>query len=271
MNLHLGLYNNILKDPDDDLPRLVMADWLEERNNPGDAERSQFIKLQLEYAKFQEEEPIASYYYCKTSDSLSHYCSHCRWREKVHPILRKQELLLERYGHLWFDNFGLKKSELFYNYKIQGKVYHPRWIWRRGFIYGISCKLGDWWNKGRQIAKLFPLQRVELVDRIPRVIGDYLGWNWAADSEVYNRNPSLPCEIWHLLSKGEIVEFDNQQINYHLTDFNVYFPSHWKWYINPICFHAAVELSSQSLDELNSEWEEMPLIDLSNSCLKWAE
>lgn len=38
--------------PDDDLPRLVFADWLDERNGPGDAERSEFIRVQIELAKW---------------------------------------------------------------------------------------------------------------------------------------------------------------------------------------------------------------------------
>ena len=38
----------VLADPDADLPRLVYADWLEER---GEAERAEFIRVQVELAR----------------------------------------------------------------------------------------------------------------------------------------------------------------------------------------------------------------------------
>ena len=41
--------------PDDDLPRLVFADWLEER---GDAERAEFIRLQCELASAPDSDPM---------------------------------------------------------------------------------------------------------------------------------------------------------------------------------------------------------------------
>jgi uncharacterized protein (TIGR02996 family) len=42
-----ALYRAILESPDDDAPRLVWADWLEEN---GDPERAQFVRLQCELA-----------------------------------------------------------------------------------------------------------------------------------------------------------------------------------------------------------------------------
>src|SRR3954452_707004 len=41
----------ILGQPDDDAPRLVYADWLEEH---GDADRAEFIRLQCELARLPE-------------------------------------------------------------------------------------------------------------------------------------------------------------------------------------------------------------------------
>src|SRR5579871_5981795 len=38
----------ILAAPDDDLPRLIYADWLDER---GDADRAEFIRTQIELAR----------------------------------------------------------------------------------------------------------------------------------------------------------------------------------------------------------------------------
>jgi len=49
----------ILDDPADDTPRLVYADWLDERgdnlNRPADKARARFIRLQVEYARQEPE------------------------------------------------------------------------------------------------------------------------------------------------------------------------------------------------------------------------
>lgn len=41
----------ILADPDDDLPRLVFADWLEETGHPAHAARAHYIRAQIELAQ----------------------------------------------------------------------------------------------------------------------------------------------------------------------------------------------------------------------------
>jgi uncharacterized protein (TIGR02996 family) len=49
MSPEQGLLRAILEDPDDDAPRLVYADWLEEN---GDADRAAFIRAQVRLAHF---------------------------------------------------------------------------------------------------------------------------------------------------------------------------------------------------------------------------
>src|SRR4051794_26810457 len=45
---------SIIESPEDDAPRLVYADWLEER---GDAARAEFIRVQCQRAGMDEEDP----------------------------------------------------------------------------------------------------------------------------------------------------------------------------------------------------------------------
>src|SRR5437660_4410728 len=47
MSQHEGLLQAVLEAPDDDAPRLIYADWLEEH---GDADRAEFIRVQIERA-----------------------------------------------------------------------------------------------------------------------------------------------------------------------------------------------------------------------------
>ena len=42
----------VLENPDDDTPRLIYADWLEERGDP----RGEFIRVQCELANMTEED-----------------------------------------------------------------------------------------------------------------------------------------------------------------------------------------------------------------------
>src|SRR4051794_40021842 len=49
-----ALLGEILDHPDDDLPRLVYADWLDEHGDPG---RAEFIRVQIERARLPEDDP----------------------------------------------------------------------------------------------------------------------------------------------------------------------------------------------------------------------
>src|SRR5262245_37162751 len=50
MAVEEGFLQAILKAPDDDAPRLIYADWLEERGDP----RGEFIRIQCELARMSE-------------------------------------------------------------------------------------------------------------------------------------------------------------------------------------------------------------------------
>jgi uncharacterized protein (TIGR02996 family) len=47
----------IAADPDDDLPRLAYADWLEEQGDERDRQRAAFIRVQLQLARLPSEAP----------------------------------------------------------------------------------------------------------------------------------------------------------------------------------------------------------------------
>ena len=51
-----ALFQAILADPEDDLPRLIYADWCEEN---GEADRAEFIRVQIELARLPELAPRA--------------------------------------------------------------------------------------------------------------------------------------------------------------------------------------------------------------------
>jgi uncharacterized protein (TIGR02996 family) len=56
----LALLEAVKDDPDDDTPRLVLADWLEENGDRFDAERARFIRRQIAVARGQERPPASN-------------------------------------------------------------------------------------------------------------------------------------------------------------------------------------------------------------------
>src|SRR3954451_24109254 len=54
MNTEKALLGEILDRPDDDLPRLVYADWLDEH---GDTDRADFIRTQVQLARMDPDDP----------------------------------------------------------------------------------------------------------------------------------------------------------------------------------------------------------------------
>jgi uncharacterized protein (TIGR02996 family) len=50
-NLARGFLEDIIAHPDDDAPRLIFADWLEEQ---GDGARAEFIRSQIERARLPD-------------------------------------------------------------------------------------------------------------------------------------------------------------------------------------------------------------------------
>ena len=56
MKVRDALLAAILDAPDDDAPRLVFADWLDEHGEP---DRAAFIRVQIERARLPEDDPRA--------------------------------------------------------------------------------------------------------------------------------------------------------------------------------------------------------------------
>src|SRR5262245_19557042 len=57
---HEGFLQDILATPEDDAPRLIYADWLEENGGAEGRDRAAFIRLQCERARLPEGDPKAN-------------------------------------------------------------------------------------------------------------------------------------------------------------------------------------------------------------------
>src|SRR5579875_3108153 len=79
MGIEDAFLHDILTHPDDDAPRLIYADWLDERNDP----RGEFIRVQCALAQLSDEDPR-------------------RW-----PLEQREQELLNEYRAKWLPkNIG---------------------------------------------------------------------------------------------------------------------------------------------------------------------
>ncbi len=85
-----GLLQDILDRPDDDAPRLVYADWLDEH---GDPDRAEFIRLQIEAARLKQEKAFRPGPHRREQELLDRHRD--EWLRDVPPPLRK-EYMFER-------------------------------------------------------------------------------------------------------------------------------------------------------------------------------
>ena len=112
-----ALFRAILDEPEDDAPRLVYADWLEEH---GDGARAEFIRVQCELAVLPPEPAqrpscrLRGAAAFRWAGSHINRCKWCQWEMKVgprHDALRRHEReLLEAHGKEWLR--GLPDGEV---------------------------------------------------------------------------------------------------------------------------------------------------------------
>ena len=91
MNPADALFQTILAEPDDDAPRLVYADWLEEHGDPA---RAEFIRLQCEWAALPEGHPQQAKLIRRWRDLLEP--RHAAWQKVLPEWLRKETVGFRR-------------------------------------------------------------------------------------------------------------------------------------------------------------------------------
>ncbi len=200
--------------PDDDLPRLVLADWLEER---GEGERAEFIRLQVEYRRAKT----------KTQRTIH--------RRAIKQFMRGG-VTLRKYP--WFNHvldgcdFGFSVDGwhcVVGDFSNRGSVDYCR-----GFITRVSGPLvsliggecgcartpnrldGDCTSCGntgstpgvlRELVKREPVGFVEVTDREPWSVAGGAGrWGWSKhpDDMMFPGNRSvIPAEILDLIPEAE--------------------------------------------------------------------
>jgi uncharacterized protein (TIGR02996 family) len=115
----------IIDNPDDDTPRLVYADWLDERSNP---DRAEFIRLQCELARLDEDDPRRDALQQRTEDLLAAHQQ--RWLAALPEGMREVEKDVP--------------------------------VFRRGFPSNLSMPCAAFVERGEELRRAAPVERLHI-------------------------------------------------------------------------------------------------------------
>lgn len=207
------LLDTILAYPDDDTPRLVYADWLEEN---GASERAEMIRRQVRYASLRCEmwEGVS----CDDSNQklgqyrLQTWCPACieineirtthidcaietggvplsvqrQDRSTREPILREITNL---------PALGIGPGD-----PVIGKQCTP--VYRRGFVDEVSCTMGCWEKFAEEIMRWHPVRRVNVTDKSPWNALGFDVWRWLLMRPNRSDNPTgdmIPYAVYECI------------------------------------------------------------------------
>jgi uncharacterized protein (TIGR02996 family) len=127
MSLEEALVRDIIANPEDDTPRLVYADWLEERGDPAGAARAEFIRVQCTLAKLAPADKGET-------------------RPEVRALQRRQNELFAEYRADWLKPLP---------FCFRGPA-----GFRRGFVENVGGTGLMFLEHGEKLLSLAPIRRV---------------------------------------------------------------------------------------------------------------
>lgn len=144
-----ALIRRVCLTPDEDLPRLIYADWCD---GNGQHEYAEFIRVQIELAQCGDDphKPCGGYY-CDTYDDGTTAHRDCRTARLRN---REQELKDVLRMPLWVGE-----------QPVQARFFGA--ITRRGFYESATCTAAQWLAHGPAIVQQQPITRALLSDREP--------------------------------------------------------------------------------------------------------
>jgi len=196
-----AMLRQIIEWPDDDAPRLVYADWLDEH---GDHERAEFIRVGIEYAGLQKT------CICGSCVRLRGGGQHHNGRCDGHYLRQQTMRLAMKHSIDWFALPGPPNTSNF----------------DRGFVSMVQMECAAFMQHAASIFAAHPVTRVVLVDKRPFLSrGDHeygFSW-WRSRSWGHITHPSdnsnLPDDLFEwcgLLHPKSRLIWDGPQTNQHL-------------------------------------------------------
>lgn len=155
MSEQKALIAAIRETPDDDAPRLIYADWLEEKGGDANVERAAFIRTQIERATLPEHDP------------------------RQIELEARELQLLRQFAKAWCGSHFLFKKSRF----------------RRGFIEYVHVNLQHFLHHRRQFFDLEPVRDVSLTgwmranDDLVRRVAGCEEWRFVETLRIHHQGP----------------------------------------------------------------------------------
>jgi uncharacterized protein (TIGR02996 family) len=178
----------VLERPSDDLPRLIYADWLDER---GDL-RGEFIRVQIELSQVPPPGPVKPLrwfrWFRKVGGQKCTWCSRmaedgeCRWctlRADEHRLMQQKVS----------ESDTVRNMDRWTPEPIQTHLHLGTCKFHRGFVTHVSCTVTAWLAYGAAMLRLAPLETVTISPRAK------LKFEWM-DSKGVGRH-KRPWVFWH--------------------------------------------------------------------------
>jgi len=196
----------ILAQPEDDTPRLVYADWLDEQ---GEAERGEFIRVQVAIAAMDEAgegeiDPNDGHTCCDDP------CPVCASVERYTGLRRrKQELFENGRTYKWGFPKAIHCTPFADTFAKGLGPETAIGLSRRGFVSEVRCTLAAWVAHGPAIVRAHPVERVVLSDRESTIRGTDRTHMWVRESGMDNApRDELPNDLFdHLPVMGQVYYF----------------------------------------------------------------
>ena len=129
-----ALLTAVCTNPEDDTPRLVFADWLDEHD---EVVRAEFIRLQIELEGLPD-------------------------GKKKQKLQAREKTLLDKYGDAWSES--LKPYFAYYYRGTYAYHYAPPVVFRRGFVETIAMDVNTFLDRGYEVFALAPIRGLRIQD-----------------------------------------------------------------------------------------------------------
>ncbi len=199
-NLPTGFLQAIRDRPDDDAPRLIAADYLDENGHP---EYAKYIRIscELERVPFDRTSLVKEVPWdCHKSTPVADF----RLLYKLH---RRSDLLQVNEAQ-WLAHTPLFKQVS----SSGGSAWVPSFehVWHRGFVRTVRCTLADWQKYGPEILRSQPVLEV-VTEKRPRGVSDrFYWWDYGRWPGTNIENEDVPEDVFALL--GDFLHDDGADV-----------------------------------------------------------
>jgi uncharacterized protein (TIGR02996 family) len=147
----------VIASPDDDLPRLVYADWLDEHGEP---ERAEFVRAQVELEQM-ESDPDQDRCYTKGTVCRDPRCPSLRWHMWQKALRLREGELLRLHAAAWVPGELVAVSpaaEVWFAFP--GQAGHCVGRFGRGFLKSMTLPAAEWVRHADAVLARHPVRRV---------------------------------------------------------------------------------------------------------------